>query len=227
MCATGYFGDSPLFLLGYLLVVLRVVVLFSIWRTIFVGRTEVGGMTLSATLTYTLIYTVFGGLLDFRTTFTDELSDGQITTRFGRPMHIYGQYIAESLGSSAVSFCLLKIPLFLAASLFGVNPLPHSLVNGAWFLVSLVLAVTVSAAIELILGSLVISLGQGDYSANRLRVAISLLLSGAVLPLAFFPWGLGQLFAWLPFAATASAHSASIPAPAIPCNCSCCSWAGR
>ena len=37
------------------------------------------------------------------------------------------------------------------------------------------------------------------------RAAVGTLLSGALLPLALLPWGLGQVLEWLPFAATASA----------------------
>jgi ABC-type uncharacterized transport system permease subunit len=38
-----------------------------------------------------------------------------------------------------------------------------------------------------------------------LRGAILGVLSGALLPLAILPWGLGKVFDWLPFASMASA----------------------
>ena len=38
-----------------------------------------------------------------------------------------------------------------------------------------------------------------------IRNAVGTLLSGSLLPLALYPWGLGELFSWLPFASTASA----------------------
>ncbi|NDE76909.1 MAG: hypothetical protein EB039_12745 [Proteobacteria bacterium] len=40
---------------------------------------------------------------------------------------------------------------------------------------------------------------------QRLRTAFGTLLTGAVIPLAFFPWGLGAILAWTPLAAMASA----------------------
>ena len=38
-----------------------------------------------------------------------------------------------------------------------------------------------------------------------MRAAITLLLSGALVPLAFLPWNLGAVVQWLPFASLASA----------------------
>jgi ABC-2 type transport system permease protein len=205
MTATGYFGDSPLFALDYLLIIVRVIVLMSIWRMIFTGRGEVGGMSLAMTLTYTIVSVIFGGLFTFHTTLADDFWDGRLATRFLRPMHIFMQYIVEALGTWAVNFCLLSVPLYCAAPLFGVNPLPRSVIHAGWFIVSLVLAVGVGAAIDLFFAALVVIFGNGAYAINRVRRAVSLLLSGAVLPLALLPWKIGDIFAWLPFAATASA----------------------
>ncbi|HOG46554.1 MAG TPA: ABC-2 family transporter protein, partial [Anaerolineae bacterium] len=38
-----------------------------------------------------------------------------------------------------------------------------------------------------------------------LRSAVTVLLTGAMVPLALLPWGIGDVFSWLPFAAMASA----------------------
>jgi ABC-2 type transport system permease protein len=72
-----------------------------------------------------------------------------------------------------------SIPLLLLAPLLGVDPRAVDPGAGGLLLVSLGLAVAVGLALEF--------------------------LSGALVPLALLPWGLGEVFAWLPFAATASA----------------------
>ena len=38
---------------------------------------------------------------------------------------------------------------------------------------------------------------------HNARTAIAVLLSGSLLPLAYYPWNLGEIFSLLPFAATA------------------------
>jgi ABC-type uncharacterized transport system permease subunit len=40
---------------------------------------------------------------------------------------------------------------------------------------------------------------------SRVRDAVTTLLSGSLLPLVMLPWGIGNVFAWLPFASMASA----------------------
>ncbi len=43
------------------------------------------------------------------------------------------------------------------------------------------------------------------WATQQLRAGVSTLLSGALIPLALLPWGIGGIFAWLPFASMASA----------------------
>lgn len=205
MTAVGFLGENSLFVLQYAIGVLRVLVMLSIWRMVLAGRGEVSGMTLGSVLTYTLISETFGGLLSFRTAIADELWNGQIALRLLRPMHISGQYLAEALGGWSVSFCMWSVPLLLLSPLLGVNPLPHNIWRGLWFLLSLGLAVAVGLAIDLMFGAVVVMLGHGEYSVGKMRSAVTVLLSGSLLPLALLPWGIGEVFGWLPFASMASA----------------------
>jgi ABC-type uncharacterized transport system permease subunit len=70
---------------------------------------------------------------------------------------------------------------------------------------SLILAISVGLALEFIFGALVVALEQGVWVVSQVRVALTTILSGSLLPLALLPWGLGAVFGWLPFAAMASA----------------------
>jgi ABC-2 type transport system permease protein len=69
--------------------------------------------------------------------------------------------------------------------------------------ISLCLAVVVGLAMEVLFGALTVALEQPVWLIDRARTAIATLLSGSLLPLAFYPWGLGDVFSWLPFAAMA------------------------
>jgi ABC-2 type transport system permease protein len=85
----------------------------------------------------------------------------------------------------------------------GVDPRPASPVAGGLFVVSLCLAVLVGLALEVLFGALIVALEQPVWLVEYVRTAIATLLSGSLLPLAFYPWGLGDVFGWLPFAAMA------------------------
>lgn len=67
------------------------------------------------------------------------------------------------------------------------------------------LAISAGFAIDFIYASLMVAWGQNIWVVIQIRNAASMLLSGALIPLALFPWGIGRIFEWLPFAATASA----------------------
>jgi ABC-type uncharacterized transport system permease subunit len=205
MAASSYVGDSPLFLLDYLLRFLRVAVLLSLWRIIFAGRGEESGMTLDAVLTYTLVAAVFAEQLACRTDLHMALWQGSIATRYLRPMGLVGQFAAEAAGRWAFGFACFSLPLLLVAPLLGVRPLPAGPAAGALFVVSLALAVTIGLAVEFVFGALTVLLDVGVWAVQQLRYATDVVLSGALLPLALLPWGLGDVFAWLPFASMASA----------------------
>jgi viologen exporter family transport system permease protein len=86
-----------------------------------------------------------------------------------------------------------------------VSPFPASAAAGALFVASLFLSVTVGLAIDFLFGALMVVMEQDYWSVHYVRNGVTGLLSGAVIPLALLPWGVGDLFSWLPFAALASA----------------------
>jgi len=204
MAATAYTGDSPLFVIDYLLRLLRVLVLFSLWRIILHGRGAVDGTTLDALLTYTLIAEVFADQFACRTELDTSLWEGSVAVRFLQPVNIVGQYTADMVGRWAFTACTFSVPLLLLAPLLGVHRAPASLSAGVAFVVSLLLGISVGLAMEFVFGSLLVALEQPVWLIRNLRVAVGALLSGMLVPLAILPWGIGAVFAWLPFAAIAS-----------------------
>jgi len=205
MAATSFVGDSPLFLLDYLLRFLRVAVLLSIWRTILAGKGEVSGMTMESVLTYTLIAEVFAEQLSPRTGLDLAIWNGSIATRFLHPIGTFEEFASEAFGKWILGFCMFSLPLLAFSPLLGVNPLPESAEAGGLFILSLTLAISVGLAIEFIFGALMVSLELNMWALYQIRGAVTTLLSGALLPLPLLPWRIGDAFAWLPFASMASA----------------------
>jgi ABC-2 type transport system permease protein len=201
--AAGVIGDSPFFLLTYALRLLRVVVLLALWHIILADHTLAGPMSLQAVLTYTVVAEVFADQLALRTTLNDAFWEGTLVIRFLRPMGLVRQFSAEMGGRWAVDFALFSVPLFLFAPALGVDPRPTSATAGLLFVPSLALAVLVGLAVEVLVGACVVALEQPVWLVEYMRKAIATLLSGSLLPLAFYPWGIGDLFGWLPFAAMA------------------------
>jgi ABC-2 type transport system permease protein len=209
-------ADHPFFLLSYALRLLRVIVLLALWRNVLAERVGDGPLSLAGVLTYTLIAEVFADQLNVRTTLNQAFWDGTLVVRFLRPMGLVRQFSAEMVGPWCIDFVLFSIPLLAAAPWLGVDPRPATPALGALFILSLPLAIGVGLAMEFLTGAVVVWLDQPVWLVEWIRSAIALLLSGALLPLAYYPWGLGEVFAWLPFAAMAWAPLAIYTAAGNP-----------
>ncbi len=205
MEAAAAVGESRLFLVGCLMRFVRVVALLSIWRTVMVGKSQVSGMTLHALLTYTLLSEICADLLLCRTGLEAAWFSGSITTRFLRPVSLFNQFSAEMLGRAMLSVSLFALPLALASPLLGISLRPASLFGGALFFLSLAAAIGVGLALEYIFVGIGVNAGIHPYAINGMRSAVSVVLSGALIPLKLLPWGIGLWLSWLPFASQASA----------------------
>ncbi len=174
MVATRSLDDKGWVIVGgFGLRLLRVVFLLSLWRTLLPESGEVSGMTRNAVLTYTLIAEVFAGQISVRTGLDGALWRGDIANRFLRPVGIYGQFIAEMLGSGLPNLILFSLPLFCLASFLGVNPLPESAAAGVLFCGSLILGIAIGAAFDFIFASFMVVLEQHVYALTQIRDAVS------------------------------------------------------
>lgn len=205
MSASSYIGDSPLFLLDYVLRFLRVAVLLAIWRLILDPNGTTGGLTLQAVLTYTLIAEVFASILAPNTALDSAFWEGSIVLRMTQPLGLFSQFTAEMFGRWLFELAFFSLPLLLIAPLLGVDPRPASWAAFALFLLSLGLGVSVGLAIDFIFGAILVVFALPLWAIRQLRSAITTLLSGALIPLALLPEAVGSVFEWLPFASMASA----------------------
>ncbi len=203
LAALGSVLESPIFLLDYLLRLLRVAVLLALWRIVLGANPEASPIALASVLTYALLGEVFGDQLSVRTTIADAFWQGTIAQHFLRPMALVGQFASEMLGGWLVNFALFSLPLLFAAPLFGVDPWPASATSALLFALSLALAICVGLAIDFIVAALTVALEQPVWLMQWVSQAVAMVLSGAVIPLALLPWGLGDALEWLPFASLA------------------------
>jgi len=202
--AASTLGEDVLFIIQFMFRWLRVVVLLSLWRAILPEH-DTAGMTLSTTLTYTLIQEVFAEQLLPRTNIEWALHDGGIAMRFLQPLDLVSQFMAHMFGGWVFGLVFFSLPLLLVAPWLGVNPAPVSLLAGALFLFSVMWTMAIGVAFDFIFAAFLTHFEGNAYMVGRVRAAVSLVLSGALVPLALLPWNLGGILQWLPFASLASA----------------------
>jgi len=200
MAATEHLGEGPLLLLDYAMRWLRVGVLLALWRIIVAGHPEASPLPLATLLSYTLVSEAFSPLVRLRTQLANSLWQGELVQYFLRPAGIVRQFLADAVGRSAVDLALLSLPLVALAPLLGVRAAPADPWALPAFAASVALAVAVGLAVEFLSGIATLILDQPVWLIEWVRRAVVGLMAGAILPLPVLPWGLGEAFAWLPFA---------------------------
>jgi viologen exporter family transport system permease protein len=170
---------------------------------LFAVRPVLGGYGISDALTYTfvtqgLIATVaIWGWFEIE----ERIRTGAVATDLLRPLSFLGYWLATDYGRACYQALARGIPPFVVAALAFDLRLPREVATWPVFLISVVLAVTVSFGIRAI-----VNLFSFWFMDSRgLGAIVSpawIVLSGMMLPLAVFPAGLRTFARMTPFAAT-------------------------
>lgn len=212
---SGYFGVMNI-LGSYGVKALRLFGLLLIWRALFAGGVGMEGMTREQAYTYTLLSAVLAPLLDVRTQASNVFHEGEVLSLFQRPMGIFGQLTAQSMGSWGTHLLFFGLPVLAAGGFLGINLLPAS----PWAPVSLILSVSLGFCVDLLFTCMILRAGSTAYHITVLRSALGALFTGALIPFAALPFGLGKWLSPLPMGALAGAPLAiaaglSAPFPAL------------
>lgn len=181
-------------------------ILTLVWRSLAAQGADLGGMELGQLLTYTLMASALRQQLEIVTPATASLWEGSIIRYYTRPVPVLGGFVAETIGQWWIPvFLIYTLPLLMLAPLLGISPLPAGIGRGLLAVVSLALGASLGFALDFLFAAFAMNMKNGCWMAMMVREAIFQLLSGAVLPFALFPWGLGRVFSLLPFGSIANA----------------------
>ncbi len=201
MCSKNLTNGGVLYLLlSYLLKVIYVIPILLLWRSLMQGGVNVG-MTLPQMLTYTFMGAILSEVLVVRTPASSWLYEGVIISLYQRPMNILTHLTAQTIGGWLPELMFYTLPMIIAAPIFGISLKIQSL----WFFPSLLLCISLGFAIDFLYACLTIRLKNASWLVYVIRTAIVSLLSGSVIPFAILPWGLGEIFKFLPFGSLAGA----------------------
>ncbi len=196
----AYFGVA--YLIGeYALRAVTLAAMLLLWRSLIGVGADAGGLTLAQAMSYTLMASVLGDMLNVRTSASSWIFDGQISGQLSRPMGIYLQNIAQTVGEWLVPLAVYSVPIALVGAALGVSVVPVS----GWFFASLALAVSAGFAVDFLFACLVIRLHQATWVVTVIRNALVGVLSGSLIPFAAFPAGLGNVLELTPLGALAGA----------------------
>ena len=176
---------------------------YFLWKAIYdsAGTDTVGGMTFYDTMIYLVLATAMFNLLEmfFIWEMSRSVQSGEIVMDLLKPMR-YRRYIFWSnSGAYVMHFFLEFIPTFIVVALISGGAIPMGM-NLLYFMASLILALFLNYNFEMLISPICLYT-ESTWGVNIVKETIVLLLSGAMIPLAFFPDWLRQIVDWLPFRA--------------------------
>ncbi|MBQ9898338.1 MAG: ABC-2 family transporter protein [Ruminococcus sp.] len=180
---------------------LYLTLVYFLWKSIYAsaGTETVNGMTFSDTLIYLVLATALFNFMEMYTVWEigRSFQSGKIVLDLIKPMKYHSYLFWSYSGSFVVQFFATFLPTFIIVALLTGGAVPIGM-NLLWFVLSVVLAVTINFSIDFIVGTVCLYT-ESIWGINIMKQVIVLLLSGATIPIAFFPEPFKTITMYLPF----------------------------
>ena len=181
--------------------ILYLIVVYFLWKSIYAssGQDIVNGMTFTDTLIYLVLATALFGFMEMYTVFEmgRNIQDGRIVLDLLKPMEYRNFLFWSSSGAFVINFLFTFLPTFIIVSVLTHGAI-HFGINIILFIVSVVLAIIINYNIDFFTGTICL-FTESTWGINIMKQVIVLLLSGATIPIAFFPEPLKTIVSYLPF----------------------------
>jgi len=201
-------------LMWVVVTVFEVACLVFLWLAVY--RSSEGGIdavihgfTYKEMIVYVVLTTIFGFVTFGSETLwiiNNDIKKGTIGNYVIKPISYRGKFVASNLGNFFTMVIMFGIPLYIIAIgvFIGIGFLP---IPSVWdfiahiglFAVSSLLACLLNDVIAYIFGVLCFYTSSG-WGLNQLKTTLVSFLSGALLPLAFFPDIFRDIVGYMPFA---------------------------
>jgi ABC-2 type transport system permease protein len=174
---------------------------YFLWRAIYASGGTINGMSFTQAFLYV---GVSAGLYGLMQTWTDwymhqMITNGDLIRFLCKPIDFPVQLLFDCLGGGIMNFAGIALPSFIIVYLIGGAPAP-SVVSMLAFLPAIVMGFLLNFFFDFLVG-LSVFLTQSIWGIATAKEVTVLFLSGAAVPLAFFPAGIRRVLEWLPFQA--------------------------
>lgn len=180
---------------------LYLIVVYFLWKAIYAsaGTDVVNGMTFTDTLIYLVLATALFGFMEMYAVWEigRAIQSGKIVLDLLKPIQYRTYLFWAYSGSFVTQFFFTFLPTFLVVAAVTHGAI-HPGVNLLFFLLSVVIAVSINYSIDFIVGTICVYT-ESIWGINIMKQVVVLLLSGATIPIAFFPEPLKNVVYYLPF----------------------------
>ncbi|MBN2443648.1 MAG: ABC-2 family transporter protein [Spirochaetales bacterium] len=189
--------------MGILARILSMFIAISLWQALYQNSSivisRVGFVSIKEMITYSIISTALFIIIENNVIFKldDKIRTGAIATDLIRPLSFMKLILADFIGNNMANLIIQFIPVLLFANLLFALNFP-SLINVILFLAAVVNAVIINFLISYIVGLLSFWWFQ-IWPMEMFIRSIKRILSGALIPIWFFPGFLQYITNILPF----------------------------
>ncbi|MCL4524221.1 MAG: ABC-2 family transporter protein [Acidobacteria bacterium] len=199
---------------GIITYLINVTVYYFIWKAVYGPAAQafgsagtIAGYDLAQMITYVsvgwIIRSFYWNTIDQEMSY--EVLEGKIAMALIKPLSVQWMWFSRALGESVFRLGMLTLPTAVVVVLLFPVRLPASAVHFALFVPAVLGSFFLMGAINFMIGTCAIQL-KSILALIRAKYWLIELLSGLLIPIAFFPAPIRAVMAWLPFA-----HIASTP----------------
>src|SRR5579864_6880002 len=179
----------------------NVTIYYFIWTAIFKNTTgSIAGFNLPQIITYVsvgwIIRSFYWNTIDQEMAY--EVIEGKIAMDLIKPVSVQWMWIFRAMGESAFRLGLLTVPTAIVVALVFPVSGPASWTDFTLFVAAVLGSFFLMGAINFMIGTCAIPL-KSILALIRAKQWLIELLSGLLIPMAFFPDKLQRVLAWLPF----------------------------
>ncbi len=179
---------------------LNVTVYYFIWSAVYHSGQTIAGYNMAQMITYVsvgwIIRSFYWNTIDQEMAY--EVIEGKIAMDLIKPVSVQWMWISRAMGESAFRLGLLTLPTAVIVSLVFPVQAPASRENFVLFLFAVLGSFFLMGAINFMIGTCAIPL-KSILALIRAKFWLIELLSGLLIPMAFFPDPIRKVLAWLPF----------------------------
>lgn len=180
---------------------LYLIVVYFLWKSIYAsaGTDIVNGMTFTDTLIYLVLATALFNFMEMYTVWEigRNIQSGKIVLDLLKPMDFRRYLFWSFSGTFVTQFFFTFLPTFIVVCMVTKGAIPLG-INLLYFAVSVIMAVMINYSVDFIVGTICLYT-ESIWGINIMKQVVVLLLSGATVPIAFFPEPLKTVVYYLPF----------------------------
>ncbi len=191
------------FMISFLGNLVYIIIVYFLWKAIFdsTSNETIHGMTFKSTFIYltlaSAIFTVFKTFTDWQ--MSRSIVDGSVALSFVKPIDYQLLIFFNQFGDVIFGFFLIFLPTCLVVAFAASGTIVFG-INILFFMITLFMGMMLNFIFDFIIGTLALYT-ESIWGISITKEVIVLLLSGAVIPLPFFPGTIRGIVELLPFQA--------------------------